>query len=187
MEIFLSPVECDQHTRAQLDAKALSGLEALPARYMVVHWRRGRLDCTTEHRMKRQARAITCGGFAVSLSITLALLTGAFAQEFPFERELLLDAAPMRGSKRVPGLEIGSSGQATIDLWCKSGPGQVIVAGDTITIMPGAMRAAQCGPEQTRGDDEILANLMQVTHWRREADVLILIGPTSLRFRSTTN
>jgi heat shock protein HslJ len=138
--------------------------------------------------MKRPATAKTRTGFAVSLSMILALLTAAAsAQEFPFERELLLDAAPMRGSKRVPGLEVSASGQATIDLWCKSGHGQVIVAGDTITIIPGAMRPAQCGPEQTRGDDEILANLMQVTHWRREADVLILLGPTPLRFRSTTN
>jgi len=126
-------------------------------------------------------------GLTLILGATLALLTGAFAQEFPFERELLLDAAPMRGSKRIPGLEVSASGQATIDLWCKSGPGQVIVAGDTITIIPGAMRPAQCGPEQTRGDEEILANLMQVTNWRREGDVLILVGPTPLRFRSATN
>jgi hypothetical protein len=137
--------------------------------------------------MKRQARVRTRGGFAVSLSVTLALLTAASAQEFPFERELLLDAAPMRGSKRVPGLEVSSSGQATIDLWCKSGPGQAIVAEDTITIIAGEMRPAQCSPEQSRGDDEMLASLTQVTHWRREGDVLVLVGPTVLRFRSTTN
>jgi len=117
----------------------------------------------------------------------LALLTGAFAQEFPFERELLLDAAPMRGSKRVPGLEVSASGQATIDLWCRRGPGQAIVAGDTITIIPGEMRPVQCGPEQSRGDEEMLVHLTQVTHWRREGDVLILVGPTPLRFRSTSN
>jgi heat shock protein HslJ len=137
--------------------------------------------------MKRPATAKTRTGFAVSLSVTLALLTPASAQEFPFERELLLDAAPMRGSKRVPGLEVNSSGQATIDLWCKSGGGQVIVAGDTITIIPGEMRPAQCSPEQTRGDEEMLAALAQVTHWQSEGDVLILVGPTVLRFRSTTN
>lgn len=137
--------------------------------------------------MKRQAGAKTAAGFAILLSVTLTLLTAALAQEFPFERELLLEAAPLRGSKRVPGLEVSPGGQATIDLWCKSGPGQVIVAGDTITIIPGEMRSAQCSPEQMRGDDEILAALTQVTHWRREGDVLILVGPTPLRFRSTTN
>lgn len=137
--------------------------------------------------MKRPATAKTRTGFAVSLSVTLALLTAASAQEFPFERELLLDAAPMRGSKRVPGLEVSSGGQATIDLWCRSGPGQAIVGGDTITIIPGEMRPAQCSPEQTRSDDEMLMSLTQVTHWRREGDVLVLVGPTPLRFRSTTN
>jgi heat shock protein HslJ len=137
--------------------------------------------------MKQEARVRTRGGFAVSLSVTLALLTAALAQEFPFERELVLDAAPMRGSKRVPGLEVGSNGQATIDLWCKSGPGQAIVAGDTITISAGEMRPAQCSPEQSRGDDEMLAGLAQVTNWRREGDMLILVGPTLLRFRSAAN
>jgi hypothetical protein len=126
-------------------------------------------------------------GLAVTLVMTVALLTITWAQEFPFERELLLDAAPMRGSKRVPGLEVSSSGQATIDLWCKSGAGQVIVAGDTITIIPGEIRPAQCSPEQSRGDDEMLAALTQVTNWWRERDMLILVGPTQLRFRSTTN
>ena len=125
--------------------------------------------------------------FAAVVSVTLALVAGALAQEFPFERELLLDAAPLRGSKRVPGLEVSASGEATIDLWCKSGRGQVVVAGDTITIIPGEMGASQCSPEQTRADDETLAALSQVTTWRREGDVLVLIGPANLRFRSTTN
>ena len=137
--------------------------------------------------MKRQARVKMRTGFAVSLSVTLAVITAVLAQEFPFERELVLDAAPMRGSKRVPGLEVGSSGQAVIDLWCKSGPGQVIVAGDTITIIAAEMRPAQCSPEQSRADDEMLAALAQVTNWRREGDMLVLVGPTPLRFRSTTN
>jgi heat shock protein HslJ len=125
--------------------------------------------------------------FAAVVSVTLAFAAVALAQEFPFERELLLEAAPLRGSKRVPGLEVSASGQATIDLWCKSGRGQVVVAGDTITIIPGEMGASQCSPEQTRADDETLAALSQVTTWRREGDVLVLIGPANLRFRSTTN
>ena len=124
---------------------------------------------------------------ALLLCATFAPLTPALAQEFPFERELLLDTAPMRGSKRVPGLEISPRGQAVIDLWCKSGRGQAIVAGDTITIVPGEMGLAQCSPEQSRADDEVLASLTQITHWRREGDVLVLVGPTPLRFRSATN
>jgi hypothetical protein len=125
--------------------------------------------------------------FAAVVSVTLAFVAGALAQEFPFERELLLDAAPLRGSKRVPGLEVSASGEASIDLWCKSGRGQVVVAGDTITIIPGEMRASQCSPEQTRADEETLAALSQVTNWRREGDILVLVGPTPLRFRAGTN
>jgi hypothetical protein len=139
--------------------------------------------------MRARSTAGRRAGMTVALiaGITVTLLTGASAQEFPFERELLLDATPMRGSKRIPGLEIGRNGQATIDLWCKSGRGQAIVAGDTITIIPGPMNAAPCSAEQGRGDEEMLASLTQITHWRRDGDVLVLVGPNPLRFRSGTN
>src|SRR4051794_23340095 len=90
-------------------------------------------------------------GFVAAVSTLTALSTNALADEFPFGRELLLDAPPMRGSKRVPGLEVSADGQATIDLWCKSGRGQAIIAGDTITIIPGETTAARCSPEQARG------------------------------------
>jgi heat shock protein HslJ len=106
---------------------------------------------------------------------------------FPFDQELLLDAKPMRNSKRVPTLEVTADGQATIDLWCKSGSGQVVVAAQTITIIPGPMREQACAPERAQGDDDMLAGLTQVTTWRREGDVLVLIGPKVLRFRLATN
>ena len=38
---------------------------------------------------------------------------------FAFGTTLMLDAAPMRGSKRVPMLEIAED-SASIDLWCAS-------------------------------------------------------------------
>ena len=125
--------------------------------------------------------------FAAVVSATFALLAGALAQEFPFERELLLDVAPLRGSKRVPGLEVSANGQATIDLWCKSGRGQVVLAADTITILVGELTAARCSPEQSRADEEMLAALNEITNWRREGDILVLVGPTPLRFRAGTN
>jgi heat shock protein HslJ len=106
---------------------------------------------------------------------------------FPFDQELLLDAKPMRNSKRVPTLEVAADGQATIDLWCKSGSGQVVVAAQTITIIPGPMSERACAPERAQGDDDMLAGLTQVTTWRREGDVLVLIGPKVLRFRLATN
>jgi heat shock protein HslJ len=107
--------------------------------------------------------------------------------EFPFDQELLLDAKPMRNSKRVPSLEVAASGQATIDLWCRSGSGQVVVAAQTITIIPGRMSEQPCAPERAQSDDDMLAGLTQVTTWRREGDVLVLIGPKVLRFRLPTN
>ena len=55
----------------------------------------------------------------------LAAIVVASAQSaFPFDRELLLAARPLPGSKRVPILEIGADGHAQIDLWCRSGAGQ---------------------------------------------------------------
>jgi hypothetical protein len=106
---------------------------------------------------------------------------------FPFDRELNLDAPPMPGSKRVPGLEVAANGQATIDLWCASGRGQVVVAGDTITVIPGPMDAPQCPPERAQADAEMLGALSQVTHWRREGDAVVLIGPQPLRFHEATH
>ena len=43
---------------------------------------------------------------------------------FPFGLEMTLDVAAQPGSKRLPTLEIGDSGEATLDLWCKAGKGQ---------------------------------------------------------------
>ncbi len=63
----------------------------------------------------------------VSISIGPAI---ASEKAFPFDRELMLDAAPMRGSKRVPILQIGENGAASIDLWCASTRGQANVGAD---------------------------------------------------------
>ncbi len=40
------------------------------------------------------------------------------ARRFPMDVDLLLDAQPMKGSKRVPIVEIDEDGTAIIDLWC---------------------------------------------------------------------
>ena len=48
---------------------------------------------------------------------------------FPFGFELTLDVAQQPGSKRVPLLEIGDSGEATLDLWCKDARGPVFRRG----------------------------------------------------------
>jgi heat shock protein HslJ len=115
-------------------------------------------------------------------ALAMVLATAAAAAEFPFEHELLLDAKPLPGSKRVPMLEILREGRATIDLWCKSGDGRVEVSGDTIKITIEAMKLESCTPERMERDDALAAALAAVTQWRMEVDVLVLIGPTELRY-----
>ena len=120
----------------------------------------------------------------------LAMLAGpmpAYADGFPFGRELLLDAAPMRGSKKVPILDIGEAGTAEIELWCNSVKAQLVIAADTITIITGEMSARQCPAEFIRADAELIEALNQVTNWRMENLALVLTGSKTLRFRVQTN
>ena len=115
-------------------------------------------------------------------------LGGAQAESsFPFNRELLLDTQPMKGSKRVPSLDIRGNGAAEFDLWCNTVRSQLVVAGDTITIVTGPKTERPCPPERVRDDEEMLAALTEVTNWRREGDMLILTGPRTIRFRLQTN
>ena len=114
---------------------------------------------------------------------TLLAAAAAFAQAaFPFDRELLLDARPLPGSRRIPILEIGADGRAQIDLWCRSGAGQVVVSGATIKITLGPLREDACTPERARRDEEMAAALSEVTRWRTDGDRVVLVGPTELRF-----
>ena len=140
------------------------------------------MGTTSSNRSSRGVLGLMAG------MVTLGMMTSASADDrFPYERELLLNSKPMRGSKRVPSLEVSASGQAVIDLWCNSGRGQVVIAADTITIVPGAMSDRKCGPDQMRGDEDMLATLNQVTNWKREGDYIVLVGPKMLRFRLATN
>ena len=107
---------------------------------------------------------------------------------FPFGSELMLDVAPMPGSKRIPMIEIEENGAASIDLWCASVEGQANVGDDdTITIVAGALPQAQCTPERQSRDDNLMAALSQVTKWRRNGEVIELLGAATLRFRLLTN
>jgi hypothetical protein len=119
----------------------------------------------------------------------VAALAPAAASErsFPFDRELMLDVAPMPGSRRVPTLEIDANGAASIDLWCASVRGQANVGEDSISIVPGPAQPVQCAPERQSGDESLLAALAQMTNWRRNGDVIELRGAATLRFRLMTN
>src|SRR6266568_482054 len=127
-------------------------------------------------RVCRPLRRLLVSIVAVTFAAT------ALAAEFPFERELLLEAKPLPGSKRVPMLEVLREGRAMIDLWCKSGDGRIEVTGDTMKITIEAMRVESCTPERSERDDALAAALEKVMGWRMEDDVLVLIGPTELRY-----
>lgn len=129
-----------------------------------------------------------CAGWLALVAVSSSVLPGLAADSaFPFDRELVLEASPMRGSKRMPILQITESGAASIDLWCASLQGQATVAADAITIVPGAPGPDQCPPDRAQRDADLLAALTQVTKWRRDGDVVVFSGTTPLRFRLMTN
>jgi hypothetical protein len=123
----------------------------------------------------------------VLLCLSLSLPKAVADDSFPFGTTLMLDAAPMRGSKRVPMLEIAEDGSASIDLWCASARAQVVVADNSISISPGDLQNTQCEPDRQTRDAELLTALAQVTNWRRHGDIVELLGVTPLRFRLMTN
>jgi heat shock protein HslJ len=127
-------------------------------------------------------------GWLVMVVASSSVLPGIAAESaFPFERELVLDASPMRGSKRIPILQFDERGAVSIDLWCASVQGQATVAADAITIVPGTADTGQCTPDRAQRDTDLLAALSQVTNWRRSGGTIELVGPTKLRFRLLTN
>jgi heat shock protein HslJ len=127
-------------------------------------------------------------GWLLALVI-IAMSAPSLAAErsFPFDSELMLDARPMKGSKRVPVIGIGRNGEATIDLWCNSIEGQIVVIDSTISVMTGAKTDRQCDSARMLGDADLLAALQQATSWSRAGDVVTLRGAKTLRFRQPTN
>jgi hypothetical protein len=132
-------------------------------------------------------------GVVAAVLVLLACGAGAPAETFPFERELLLDAAPMRPGKRMPILAVEPNGNARIDLWCRTVPARVDVSDAAIKIeagplpeeMPTMQSAGQCTPERVQADEEFLAMLTQMTGWRRVGDGIVLEGPKTLKFRAS--
>lgn len=123
----------------------------------------------------------------LAMIVLLTLGGVAHAQEFPYDRDLVLEARAMRGSKRLPVLAISPDGQAQIDLWCKRGSGQAAIAGEAITITIGAMKDEPCTAERQQADEDMLAALAGVTGWSARGDVVTLSGAAVLRFRVASN
>jgi hypothetical protein len=133
-------------------------------------------------------------GFLKQAAGALVVAAAAFhvspagAEEgFPFGLEMTLDAARQPGSKRIPTLEVGDNGEATLDLWCKSGKGQFSVAGNTVIFVPGPLQDRDCPPARAQADDELVAALSEAATWKRQGVLISFIGTTSLRFRLLTN
>ena len=129
-------------------------------------------------------------GFTILPIVALSILTSdALAQSFPFGRELVLDANPMRGSKKLPVLDIGDRGTAEIELWCSSVKAQLVIAANTITIITGDKAPRSCAPDLVRADDDLIDTLNQATNWRMEDYALVFTGGAgrTLRFRIQTN
>ena len=128
------------------------------------------------------------GAAALALIVTALCAAPARAEEeFPFGFEMTLDAPRMPGSKRVPSLDIGDNGEVVLELWCKGGKGQFSVAGNTVIFVPGQIQDRSCPPARAQADDDLVAALGSVETWKRQGDVLTLIGPKSLRFRTNGN
>jgi hypothetical protein len=135
-------------------------------------------------------------GFLRQAAVTLALVPAAIAfksvpasadEGFPFGFEMTLETAPQPGSKRLPTLEIGDNGEATLDLWCKSGKGQFSVAGNTVIFVPGPLQDRSCPPARAQADDDLIAALGEAATWKRQGDLVSFIGTRPLRFRINTN
>ncbi|HET8974036.1 MAG TPA: hypothetical protein VFN63_12210 [Pseudolabrys sp.] len=130
-------------------------------------------------------------GAALAVILSSGLATAA--DQFPFDQELLLDAAPMRPAKRMPILTVEPNGNAKIDLWCRTVPARVEISDATIKIeagplpedLPAMQSAGQCTPERMQADEEMLAALVQATSWRREGEGVVLEGSRELKFRTS--
>jgi hypothetical protein len=117
-----------------------------------------------------------------------ALMFPARADDgFPFGFEMTLDVARQPGSKRLPTLEIGDSGETRVELWCKGGKGQFSVAGNTVIFVAGALEERACPEARAQADDELLAALSEAASWKRQGDYVTLVGAKPLRFRLNTN
>jgi len=128
-----------------------------------------------------------CRALLVLFVSAVSLPLASAGDSFPFGTTLMLDEAPMRGSKRIPMLEIAENGAASIDLWCASASAKAIISDNSITIALWSSYNVQCEPERQARDAELLTALVGVTGWRRKGDVVELLGVVPLRFRLMTN
>jgi hypothetical protein len=132
-------------------------------------------------------RPVMVAGFLTFGLATFDSLPARADDGFPFGFEMTLDAPPQPGSKRVPSLDIGDSGETRVELWCKGGKGQFSVAGNSVIFVAGPMEDRACPEARARADDELIAALSEASTWKRQGDVISFVGSRPLRFRLLTN
>ncbi len=136
-------------------------------------------------------RCRRCACLFVLLIPAAAASFAVAGEPFPFGSELLLDAAPTPGSKRIPMLEIEDDGTASIDLWCTSLQARATVGADSIAIVPGPpanlVQPPPCDPQRQADDDALLSALSAATTWQRSGDRVDLSGGVTLHYRLMTN
>jgi hypothetical protein len=137
--------------------------------------------------MKSAIAARRQTGAALVLVAALQAAPAHADDEFPFGLEMTLDAARQPGSKRLPTLEIGDSGEVILELWCKGGKGRFSVAGDTVVFVASPLEDRACAPARAQADDDLVAALSEAATWKRQGDLVSFIGTKPLRFRINTN
>jgi hypothetical protein len=154
------------------------------------------MDCNSLNTGRLAVSSVAKIAFGLVMSVSI-LLSGAghAAEEFPFDRVLLLDVAPMRPLKRVPILTVQENGSATVELWCRTANARVQISGEVIKIetaplpeaLPQYMSTGQCSDDRVQADNEMLEALTQVTEWRRRGDGVVLMGATQMPFRASSH
>ena len=120
--------------------------------------------------MKSAITVLRQAGAALVLVSALQASPAHADDEFPFGLEMTLDVARQPGSKRLPTLEIGDSGEVTLELWCKGGKGQFSVAGNTVIFVAGPLEDRACPPARAQADDDLVAALSEAATWKRQGD-----------------
>jgi hypothetical protein len=111
----------------------------------------------------------------------------AGAQSFPYDQEMLLEAKPLPGSRRVPMIEVHPDGKASVDMWCHSAVAQFTIAGNDLKIEFVSAKPENCTPERIELDQAMAKAMLEITQWRRRNDMVEFVGPTTFRFRISTH
>src|SRR5258705_10414083 len=104
------------------------------------------LSATSSVRQAALALIVAAAGFQV--------IPARADDGFPFGLEMTLDVAPQPGSKRLPTLEIGDSGEATLALGGKAGKGQFWGPAKPVAFVPAPLRIRPSPPSRPRPNVE---------------------------------